>query len=122
MTIRSGLASSWLVQMSSFPPNASLALSPVLHELATNAAKYSALRHDDGKVVVRWESGGRVTMLRAEHDGPPVQPPKGEGFGSVLIKRAFPQEYEPKTSFAFEPDGLEFTLSFKTPEPEDTSV
>lgn len=52
-------------------------------------------------------------MSWSEYDGPPVQPQQGEGFGSVLIKRAFPQEYEPRTSFDFEPDGLKFALAFR---------
>jgi two-component sensor histidine kinase len=96
------------------PADTSLALSLVVHELSTNAAKYGALRHDHGRVNIQWHMhDGKVALSWTEFDGPPVEPPESEGFGSLLIKRAFSQQFEPKTSFSFEESGLHFSLSFK---------
>jgi two-component sensor histidine kinase len=96
------------------PPAASLGLSLIIHELCTNAAKYGALRHDRGRVNIQWHHhGGEVSLTWTEYDGPPVVPPETEGFGSLLIKRAFPPEFEPRTSFDFDEHGLHFSLTFK---------
>ena len=94
-----------------------MALSLVMHELSTNAAKYGALRHDHGREEISWrQDGDLVTLNWTEFDGPHVEPPESQGFGSLLIKRAFSGTYEPQTSFAFEADGLRFSLTFKLPE------
>lgn len=101
----------------SLPPDASLALSLIIHELSTNAAKYGALRHDDGHVEIRWNvDRNKVLLTWEEFDGPPVVPPETEGFGSSLIKRAFSSQFEPETWFVFEKTGLKFSLVFKLPE------
>jgi len=95
--------------------DASLALSLIIHELATNAAKYGALCHEDGRVNVQWHvHGDRIALSWSEFDGPPIVPPEKEGFGSALIKRAFSQQFEPETSFVFDEDGLKFSLTFKS--------
>lgn len=105
------------------PVGASLALSLVIHELATNAAKYGALRHDEGKINIEWHwDNGGVAMSWAEYDGPPIAPPQGEGFGSILIKRAFPQEYHPETAFDFQSDGLKFALVFRLPHDDGNHI
>ena len=58
-------------------PKAALALTLMLHELATNAAKYGALSDAGGVVQVRWalELSARPTvhLTWSEHGGPPVQ-------------------------------------------------
>jgi two-component sensor histidine kinase len=95
-------------------PGASLALSLVIHELSTNAAKYGALRHDKGRINIQWHSHDDVVALEwAEFGGPPVMAPEREGFGSLLIRRAFSQEYDPTAAFEFAEDGLRFTLQFR---------
>ena len=74
-------------------PRATLSLSLLLHELATNAAKYGALSVADGRVSVDWHLDGEgddqeVVLEWAERDGPPVVPPAGlgrRGFGTRLI-------------------------------------
>lgn len=71
---------------------ASLALSLMLHELATNAVKYGALSVPEGQVDVRWRirDGEAENMFEfewRERGGPPVTPPERQGFGSRLIER-----------------------------------
>lgn len=65
----------------------------VLHELATNAAKYGALSNPNGKVAVTWifshRNKGRLVRVEwLETGGPPVQKPAGDGFGTTLIESA----------------------------------
>lgn len=74
-------------------PRATLSLSLLLHELATNAAKYGALSVPNGRVTVDWRLAGEgddceVTFDWIERGGPPVVPPATtgrKGFGSRLI-------------------------------------
>jgi two-component sensor histidine kinase len=69
---------------------ATLSLSLILHELATNAAKYGALSVPDGRVDIGWRVEGAAgeLMLRLwwrERGGPPAAPPTRRGFGSRLV-------------------------------------
>jgi two-component sensor histidine kinase len=67
---------------------AALSLSLILHELATNAAKYGALSVPDGRVALSWTAqDGIFRMHWREFGGPEVQPPTRSGFGSRLIRR-----------------------------------
>lgn len=104
------------------PPRHTLTLSLVLHELATNAAKYGALAVPEGRVTLRWTSdAGRMHLVWHESGGPPVAGPTRRGFGSRLIESGFAGEdggyaritYAPKgvrceigTSLARDPNGL----------------
>jgi two-component sensor histidine kinase len=68
------------------PAAEALTLSMILHELATNAAKYGALSNTAGRVRIEWEGNSeRFTLIWREEAGPPVQRPQREGFGSYLI-------------------------------------
>lgn len=53
----------------------------LLHELATNAAKYGSLSVAEGQLLVRVEDGGRGVRLRWEERGAPP-PAEGEGEGA----------------------------------------
>ncbi|WP_407523817.1 GAF domain-containing protein [Methylobacterium oryzisoli] len=75
----------------SFGPRATLSLSLLLHELATNALKYGALSNTIGRVSVRWRversSDEAILVLEwRERGGPPVAEPSRRGFGSRLIR------------------------------------
>lgn len=64
----------------------------VVHELATNAVKHGALSVDEGRVIVAWEivphdDGPRFVFHWREMDGPPVTPPKRNGFGQTLLRQ-----------------------------------
>ena len=72
------------------PPSTTITLSLMLHELATNAAKYGALSVPQGRLAVRWtvvdiESAVAVDLDWQELGGPTVSPPERRGFGSRLL-------------------------------------
>jgi two-component sensor histidine kinase len=56
----------------------------VFHELATNAAKYGALK-DDGKVSVAWRVENENVEIIWREIGKPVHAPDQLGFGSQLV-------------------------------------
>lgn len=94
-------------------PEEVTALSLVMHELATNAIKYGALSEPRGRVDVLWkQTNGRIELDWREIDGPAVKAPENEGFGSKLIRNAFPSTMEPKSEADYAADGLKFHLSF----------
>lgn len=81
-------------------------LGLVLHELATNAAKYGALSVPDGRVSIGWQAdkaSGRLHIAWVERGGPPVTPPATTGYGTRLIQTAICHG-EVKQTYA--PDGL----------------
>jgi len=73
------------------------AVARVLHELATNAAKYGALSSPEGRVFLTWErqSSGTATNLTIfwrERGGPPVPPVVQPSYGTNLIRNLIPHE------------------------------
>lgn len=69
-------------------PRAVLGLSLMLHELATNAAKYGALSTAEGRIRLCWYVlDGNLHLRWQEHGGPAVVAPQRIGFGSRLIDR-----------------------------------
>lgn len=72
-------------------PRATLALSLLLHELATNATKYGALSVPDGDVAIAWSVAGTgadatLSLRWVERGGPPAIEPTRRGFGSRIIR------------------------------------
>ena len=72
-------------------PRATMSLTLMLHELATNAAKYGALTTPEGRVAVEWavrrDGDKDVLDLRwTERGGPPAKAPTRKGFGSRIIR------------------------------------
>ena len=92
-----------------------LTLGLIVHELATNAAKYGSLSLDEGRVAVAWEDwdqpGIGVALLWRELDGPPVAPPARRGFGSRLIERSV-KDLRGTVDLEFAGSGLECRLAF----------
>jgi two-component system CheB/CheR fusion protein len=70
--------------------DAATSFALVLHELATNAAKYGALSTNDGHIRITWTvAQGQLALIWEEHGGPPIEAaPKGEGFGTLLARRS----------------------------------
>lgn len=92
------------------PPPA-LNLSLILHELATNAAKYGALSIPGGRVAVNWcrldeGNGSWLRIEWCEDNGPPVIKPTKVGFGCTLIRSALSSEAGAEVALDFDPEGV----------------
>jgi len=95
-------------------------ISMLLHELATNAAKYGALSMPGGRVEIIWTqdvtAGGDLRLDWRETGGPPVatSPPGGRrGFGSRLIE-ILADQLGGSVEFDWRPEGLHCTLRLPT--------
>lgn len=92
-------------------PDQAVGLGLVLHELATNAAKYGALSVPQGKIVVTArgvdEDGRRVLHLTwTEVGGPAVEEPGRRGFGSILIERSLDKVMGSSVKVEYLPAGV----------------
>jgi two-component system CheB/CheR fusion protein len=100
------------------PPDLATPFGLVLHELATNAAKHGALSNNAGQVTADWSTNGRnnerfLTFEWKEADGPAVQQPGAQGFGSTLIDTAIPGA---KVNREFRRDGFACRIQLPLPE------
>lgn len=97
-------------------PNGAVTLALVLHELATNAAKYGALSTTSGKVAISWvDDGTSITLRWSEVGGPRVDKPARKGFGSRLIT-ASASQLGGTAEVAYAGDGVKATLMFPSRE------
>lgn len=102
------------------PSDIAVPVGMAIHELTTNAAKYGALSNRTGRVTVAWdlEPGGPAGTLRLtwrETGGPPVQPPRRQGFGSRLLHRVLITQVQAEVTTDYSPDG--FSLTMRAPLP-----
>jgi len=108
-------------------PQAGVTLVMILHELATNAAKYGALSAPTGVLKITWrredlEGQSQIHLDWIEVGGPSVKPPSHRGFGSELIERGTSYELRGKAVLDYREEGLHCTLSFpweELPPPRD---
>jgi len=98
-------------------PEASQAMAMVLHELATNAAKYGALSSKEGRVTIRWdqqlkEHGHPPSLVLEwrESGGPRVVAPKVPGYGTSTIRDLVPYEFGGTVDLGFSPEGVRCRL------------
>jgi len=80
----------------------------VLHELATNAAKYGALSAHEGVVRVDCARDDETLRIVWKEEGGPelAAPPSEEGFGSVLTRQVVMYQFRGKIERAWHNDGL----------------
>jgi len=84
-------------------------LALVMHELATNSAKYGALSQEGGAVFIDISPAEDDKCLRIvwQEDCPDFEPSEGpEGFGSRLVKLAVEGQLDGKIERTFEERGL----------------
>ena len=93
--------------------NAAMSVALLLHELATNAAKYGALTSEPGRVELHWHaSGNELKLMWRECGGPRVKArPEKEGFGSLLARRTVTVRLKGKISHDWNQEGLIVSLS-----------
>ncbi|MDB5619157.1 HWE histidine kinase domain-containing protein [Tardiphaga sp.] len=82
-------------------------LALVLHELATNAAKYGALSVRNGRLSLQWQRNapGDCEVHWLERDGPRLRPMAKPGFGSMLIGRSIPYDLGGESEVDYEEEG-----------------
>ena len=91
-------------------------LAMVLHELATNAAKYGALSNGRGQVRVRWRgasngrSSDKLVLDWREVGGPPVVAPNPTGYGASVIRDLIPYELGGAVNYELARGGVCCTL------------
>jgi two-component sensor histidine kinase len=86
-------------------------LALVLHELATNAAKYGALSVVEGHVTVRWRIvDADLELCWEEEGGPAVERPARSGFGAILTQKSVEGQFGGTMQYDWNPDGLKVTL------------
>jgi two-component sensor histidine kinase len=87
-------------------------LTMVLHELATNAAKYGAWSRKGGRVAVVWSctGGGALRLSWRESGGPALSARPAPGYGLRLIEGTVGHELGGNTKLEFRGDGLVCTL------------
>ncbi|QLP96975.1 MAG: PAS domain-containing protein [Rhodoblastus sp.] len=97
------------------PAAAAQTFALIVHELATNAAKYGALSCEEGHVDAIWrirreESGARFEFLWRETGGPPATAPTRRSFGTTLITQIAGGQFGCAPEVAFEATGLRYSF------------
>jgi len=88
-------------------------LALLLHEFATNAAKYGALSTPAGHIDISFhQDNGQFRLTWTERGGPRVHHQKnGEGFGTLLARAAAKDFLEGEIARDWKPEGLTICLS-----------
>jgi two-component sensor histidine kinase len=106
----------------SLPPRLAWMMALMVHELATNAAKYGALSTAEGKLTVRWSLVDRTLKLEwRESGGPLIASPTRRGFGLRLLSQGLDQ-FAGAVETTFEKTGLICTMKATIPEDAPTIV
>ncbi|WP_181705440.1 sensor histidine kinase [Chthonobacter rhizosphaerae] len=107
--------------MTRLAPRAALMIGMALHELATNAAKYGALK-EGGHVRLTWRRDGqRLEIEWRESGGPAITPPASRGFGTRVLERAAAHELDAEVSLDFPPTGVVWRAAFPLALPAETT-
>jgi PAS domain S-box-containing protein len=105
-------------------PVAIQAMGMVLHELATNAAKYGALSVSTGKVSVSWDrrqegsDAANLILVWREFGGPRIAAQVKSGYGTRLIRELVPYELGGTVDLVFAPEGVSCRIEFPLRMPE----
>ena len=93
--------------------NTTTSLALVLHELATNAAKYGCLSRPGGQLVIRWQlKDDHADLLLTESGGPAIDgPPSFEGFGTQLSQRSIAGQLGGALERDWRPEGLQVRMT-----------
>lgn len=87
-------------------------LALLLHEFATNAAKYGALSQDAGSIQIEcFENGPQFVLIWTEHGGPPVAEIRAEGFGTLLGRVTVSSQLAGEIQHDWSEQGLKIRLS-----------
>jgi PAS domain S-box-containing protein len=93
--------------------NASTSLALILHELATNAAKYGALSSPEGRILINWTASNGHLELRWTENVPyrDLSAPDAAGFGTTLARASASGQLGGSITFDWQPSGLQLELN-----------
>jgi PAS domain S-box-containing protein len=96
-------------------PEVAQSVAVILHELATNAAKYGALAAARGRVQVEWSRAAdeRLVLRWTETGGPQVSTRTRKGFGSRVME-AMIRAQNGEMRFDWRAEGLACEIAFPT--------
>jgi PAS domain S-box-containing protein len=97
------------------PLDKAQAIGMILHELATNAAKYGSLSVPMGRVELTWrkEKDACFILCWTESGGPSVEPPTRQGFGSTVLDRMVREQLDGEHSLDWRIEGLACRIIMK---------
>lgn len=100
----------------SLEPTMAQTIAIILHELATNAAKFGALSVPEGSVHIEWShsSDGLLILRWSETDGPLVKPPTRVGFGTRVMDKLIRDQLKGQMSFDWQAEGLACEIAIPT--------
>lgn len=101
-------------------PDQALGLGMILHELASNALSYGSLSEPAGGVQLSWRIDGEaghkaIRLVWHEQGGPPVEQPRRQGFGSILIRRSLSKVIDSSVTHEFLPEGVRAEILMPVP-------
>ena len=93
--------------------HASNGISLVVHELATNAVKYGALKKEGGRIDIGWQTVGDKLNLTWDETGGPLirRAPATSGFGTTLTQRIVRGQFRGILECDWRPQGLAVTMT-----------
>lgn len=93
-------------------PKSSISMAMLVHELATNAAKYGSLSREEGQVHIAWamSADGMLSFTWRETGGAPAVKPDKKGFGTRLIENIVTGEFGGAYEPAYRDEGFSCTI------------
>lgn len=96
----------------SLASNVAIGLGMAIHEMATNASKYGALRADAGSIRIAWSvSDHHLTLTWRETCDDRIVAPSRKGFGSRLIHQTIVVELQGTVELTYTEHGLHAILT-----------
>jgi two-component sensor histidine kinase len=92
-----------------------IAIAMTLNELCTNTTKFGALSMPNGRVDITWtvdDAAQRLRLTWTERNGPAVEPPARQSFGTRLIE-TLGRQLKGNVKLTYEPTG--FVYAFDVP-------
>jgi two-component sensor histidine kinase len=89
-----------------------IAIAMTLNELCTNTTKFGALSVSSGRVDIAWavdDTAQRLRLTWTERNGPAVEPPARQSFGTRLIE-TLGRQLKGNVRLTYEPTGLVYAF------------
>jgi len=97
-------------------PQCVQAISMAFHELATNSAKYGALKESEGRIEINWsvqqnENDPKLHLVWNETGIAIEKPMESKGFGSTVLTALAPTMIDAETGFDIDNTGIKWTIT-----------